>query len=77
VSPKLPRVIAAAVLRALERDGWFVARKTPSSHLIMRHPKKPGRTSVAMHAGEIVKPKTLAQILDDTGLTVEEFIELL
>jgi predicted RNA binding protein YcfA (HicA-like mRNA interferase family) len=77
VSPKLPRVTAADALRALSRDDWYVARRSASSHQILRHPVKPGRTTIAMHAGEIVKAKTLAQILKDTGLTADEFIALL
>jgi predicted RNA binding protein YcfA (HicA-like mRNA interferase family) len=74
---RLPRITAAELVRVLERDGWFVARRTASSHLILRHPTKAGRATVAMHPGETVKPKTLAQTLRDASLTVDQLVELL
>jgi len=76
MSPKLPRITASDVLRALLRDGWFKARQS-GSHVILRHPTKPGRVTVPVHQGEIIAPKTLAHILKDASLSVEEFIALL
>ncbi|HEX2184397.1 MAG TPA: type II toxin-antitoxin system HicA family toxin [Chloroflexota bacterium] len=43
----------------------------------MRHPTKPGRVAVARHAGTIIKPKTLASVMREAGLTVDELRELL
>lgn len=43
-----------------------------------RHPDKlGGRICIQMHAGEIIAPKLLKGILEDAGLSVEEFIKLL
>ena len=39
-----------------------------------RHPDKlGGRICIQMHAGEIIAPKLLKGILEDAGLSVEEF----
>jgi len=38
---------------------------------------KPGIVTIAFHAGETVKPKTLRSIIDDAGLSIEEFRRLL
>lgn len=74
--PRLPRVTAAEALRALRRDGWYIDRQS-GSHAILMHPAKGGRVTIARHAGAVVKPKTLASILEQASLTVEEFQELL
>ena len=76
MSPRLPRVAGAEVVRALGRAGWFVACQR-GSHRSLRHPACSGTVVVAVHAGETLKPKTLQSILDQAGLTVEEFRELL
>lgn len=74
--PRLPRVTAAELLRALHRDGWEDTRQS-GSHLLLRHPTKPGRVLVSRHAGKTLKPKTLQTILDDASLTADELRELL
>ena len=48
------------------------------SHFFYKHPDKPGaRVAIPMHAGQIIAPKLLKGILEDAGLSVEEFINLL
>jgi predicted RNA binding protein YcfA (HicA-like mRNA interferase family) len=74
--PKLPVVSGPEVVRALKRAG-FVVDHTTGSHLIMRHPVSRRRAVVPRHGGRDLRPGTLRAILDDAGLTVEEFIELL
>ncbi|MGH2352236.1 MAG: type II toxin-antitoxin system HicA family toxin [Chloroflexota bacterium] len=73
---KLPRITAAQFLRALRRDGWSVHHQV-GSHVQLKHPTKPGRLTVANHAGVILKPKTLARALDQAGLTVDDLRALL
>ena len=43
----------------------------------MKHPTKPGRVTVARHAGIILKPKTLLRALEQAGLAVDDLRELL
>ena len=76
MSPRLPHITAVELLRALKRDGWQRVRQS-GSHLTMKHPHKPGVVIVPMHATVTLKPKTLATILKQAGLTVDELLELL
>lgn len=64
------------MVRALGRAGWGVVRQR-GSHRSLRHASRSGTVVVAVHAGEIVKPKTLQSILDQAGLSVDELRELL
>ncbi len=73
---KLPRITGREVVRALERAG-FVFDRQHGSHVILVHPQNRKRVSVPVHAGKIIKPGTLKGILDDAGLSVEEFTPLL
>ena len=72
----MPRLTAAELLRALGRTGWQPQRQT-GSDVILKHSTHPGRATVAKHPGIIIKPKTLASILDEVGLTSDELRDLL
>jgi len=75
MSEKLPAIEGRRLVRALERAGFTVVRIKGSAH-IMRQGK--GRmVSVHVHQGATIKRGTLAGILDDAGLTVDELRELL
>jgi predicted RNA binding protein YcfA (HicA-like mRNA interferase family) len=74
--PKLPRVTAREAERAIVRDGWYDAGGS-GSHRQYRHPTKGGRVTIARHAGTILKPKVIASIIAQAGLTVDEFRALL
>jgi predicted RNA binding protein YcfA (HicA-like mRNA interferase family) len=76
VSPKSPRITAAQLLRALRRDGWYPDHQT-GSHQFLRHPSRPGTVVVAVHAGRIIKPKTLQSILEQAGLSADDLRKLL
>jgi predicted RNA binding protein YcfA (HicA-like mRNA interferase family) len=54
-------VKVAAVIRALETDGWQVVR-TRGSHRQFKHPVKTGRVTVAGKPSAELPPKTLASI---------------
>jgi predicted RNA binding protein YcfA (HicA-like mRNA interferase family) len=74
---KLPRVTSAEALRALKRAGWKELRQS-GSHVQLGHPELPDRrVTIAMHSGAILHPKTLRTMLDQAGLTVSHFTELL
>ena len=75
--PRAPRITGREAQRVLVRDfGWYVARQA-GSHVHLKHPDRPGRVTVAVHAGEILKPKTLATILDQAGIELDEFVKVL
>jgi predicted RNA binding protein YcfA (HicA-like mRNA interferase family) len=43
----------------------------------LAHPNKPGLVTVPRHPSEILKPKTLAAILEQAGLSVDDLRRLL
>lgn len=72
---KLRRVTGKRLLKALQRAGFEVVRIKGSHHLL-RHPD--GRTTVVpVHAGEVIGPGLLNQILKDAELDRDSFSELL
>lgn len=75
MSPKLPRVTAADVVRALHRDGWYDSSQR-GSHLYLRHATKLGKVTVPMHRGDL-QPATLGSILKQARLTTDELRRLL
>ncbi len=70
---RLPVVKPRAVCRALERGG-FSLRKSKGGHRI--YVKETLRVTVPYHATDI-KPGTLASIIQQAGMSVDEFIALL
>jgi predicted RNA binding protein YcfA (HicA-like mRNA interferase family) len=76
MSPKMPRITAAELLRALRRDGWQQVRQS-GSHVTLKHPTKPSIVTVPRHAKVIIKLKTLETILKQAGLTTDDLRELL
>lgn len=70
---KLPALKPKVVIKALERYGFYVHHTTGSHHILK---KDNLRVTVAYH-GKDLKPGTLASIIKQAGLTVEEFLDLL
>lgn len=75
MSDRLPRVTAAQVIRVLEKLNFVLVRQS-GSHKIYRN-SVGKRITVSFHAGKILHPKVLKSILDDAGLTIDEFESLL
>jgi predicted RNA binding protein YcfA (HicA-like mRNA interferase family) len=75
LSSRLPRVTAAQVISVLETIGFFLTRQS-GSHKIYKNAED-RRVTVPFHSGKILHPKTLKSIISDSGLTVDEFIDLL
>jgi len=70
---KLPVLKPKKVIRVLERSG-FEVHHTSGSHYILKREKL--RVTVPYHNKDL-KPGTLKSIIEQAGLTVEEFLELL
>jgi predicted RNA binding protein YcfA (HicA-like mRNA interferase family) len=73
---KLPSVSGERVVRALKRAG-FIQLRQKGSHVSLekRLGEKVFRTVVPLH--DTVAKGTLSDILKQSGLTVEEFLEFL
>ncbi|MCL4467167.1 MAG: type II toxin-antitoxin system HicA family toxin [Chloroflexi bacterium] len=76
MSPRLPRVTATELLRALQRAGWYRDHQT-GSHVFLRHEARPGTLNVPFHAGRVIKPAILERILEVAGLSADELRRLL
>jgi predicted RNA binding protein YcfA (HicA-like mRNA interferase family) len=73
---RLPALKPKEVLRALQRAGFYV-HHTKGSHHILKHPARPHlRITLPMHGADL-KRRTLQSIIDQSGLSAEEFIALL
>ena len=73
---KLPRIPSSLVIRALKRARFYEFHQS-GSHIQLRHLDKPKfRVTIPFHRKDLT-PKTLKSIIQQAGLTVDEFIELL
>ena len=74
---RLPSVKARDAIRALQKAGFSIVR-TSGSHYRLVHDTDPSRqTTVPVHTGKDIPRGTLRAIIDQAGLTVAEFIDLL
>ena len=55
------------IIKRIEADGWQLVRQR-GSHRQYKHPRKPGRVTVAGNDGDEIKPGTLASILRQAQL---------
>lgn len=67
--PRLPRVSGAEAVRVLERLGFAVVRQR-GSHIVMRR----GAAGCVVPNHREMKVGTLAGVLRQAGVSVEEFI---
>lgn len=74
--PKLPVIKDRDLLRALKRMGFIEVRQPGTSHVFLKHAD--GRIAVvAMHSGRDVPRGTLANILERSGITVDQLLAAL
>jgi predicted RNA binding protein YcfA (HicA-like mRNA interferase family) len=71
--PRLPSVKPKMVIRALLRNGFVIDHATGSHYVLIREKL---RVTVPYHNRDL-KRGTLASIIAQAGLTVEEFVDLL
>jgi predicted RNA binding protein YcfA (HicA-like mRNA interferase family) len=73
--PRLPVCTPTDVIRALNKAGFFLDHST-GSHRYFRHPNRTGIVTVPFHRRDL-KRGTLKSILDQAGLSTDQFIALL
>lgn len=49
------------VIKLIEDDGWYLVM-TKGSHRQYKHPRKPGRVTIAGHPGDDLAPGTLNSV---------------
>jgi predicted RNA binding protein YcfA (HicA-like mRNA interferase family) len=72
---RLPAISGKEAARAFEKIGYVLDHQT-GSHLILRHVDPPHRHLSVPDHRELAKG-TLRGLIRDTGLTVDEFVDLL
>lgn len=70
--PSLPRVSGAEAIRALERLGFTVVRQR-GSHVVLRR----GAIGCVVPSHRELKTGTLAGVLKQAGVSVDQFLEAL
>ncbi len=74
--PKLPRIPATLVIRALKRARFYEFHQS-GSHIQLRNSERIGlRVTIPFHRGDL-SLKTLKSIIQQAGLTVDAFLDLL
>lgn len=73
MTKRLPSLKPKIVIRALERGGFSVHHVSGSHYILKKHGQ---RVTVPYH-GRDLKPRTLASIIEQSGMTIEEFLSLL
>lgn len=72
----MPRVTARDVVRVVGRLGFTEDRRS-GSHAVFYRAGDGRRVVVPIHAGTVIKPKTLKGIVADLGIDMDEFRKLL
>jgi predicted RNA binding protein YcfA (HicA-like mRNA interferase family) len=73
---KVPNLSYIQIIRALQRDGWIVVRQK-GSHIRLQKHVDDAILKITVPAHRPVKSSTLAHILKQARLSVEQFLELL
>jgi len=76
MSRRLPAVKPREVLRALGRAGFFIHHTSGSHHVLKHSGKTHLRVTLPYHNKDL-KRRTLASIIEQAGLTPDEFRDLL
>ncbi|MEZ5335117.1 MAG: type II toxin-antitoxin system HicA family toxin [Methanolobus sp.] len=71
---KLPVISGIKAIKAFSKEGWHPHRQV-GSHVVLR--KEGSKITLTVPKHKELKPGLLRQLIRVSGLTVEEFIELL
>lgn len=74
---RLPALKPRQVIRALERAGFVVVRIKGSHHFMVHRADPTRMTNIPAHASRDLPRGTLRAIIEQAGLTVDEFLDLL
>ena len=72
MTPHMPVVAAQQVVRVAIHLG-FILHHQKGSHAVYYREMDGARLVIPMHAGITIKPKTLSGIVQDMGITMDEF----
>jgi len=73
---KLPTLTARDVIKKLKKTGFVFDRHARGSHEIWYNPITKRRTTIPNHPERDIPKGTLKAIIEQAGLTVDEFLKL-
>ncbi len=73
---KVPSLSYLEIVRALQRDGWIVVRQR-GSHIRLQKHTHTETLKITVPAHRPVKASTLAHLLKQARLNIDQFLELL
>lgn len=74
---RLPALKPRQVISALERAGFQIVRIKGSHHIMIHRDDRARMTNIPAHGSRDLPRGTLRAIIDQAGLTVDEFLHLL
>ena len=74
---KIPVLTSRDVIKGLKRAGFEFDRQAKGGHEIWYNPDTRRRTTIPNHPGLEIKKGTLKAILEQAGLSLDEFMLLL
>lgn len=75
--PRFPAASCKDIIRVAGRLGFEFSRQAGTSHAVYKRKSDKRRVVIPIHPGKDIKRKTLAAIISDLDITVEEFNKLL
>jgi predicted RNA binding protein YcfA (HicA-like mRNA interferase family) len=75
MSEKLPRVTANEMIKIVEKMGFHFMRQSGSHKIYKNNEGK--RVTIAYHSGKILHPKIIKSILNDVGISADEFKKII
>lgn len=72
----IPTLKPIKVIRKLRKAGFIFDRHAKGSHEIWYNPQTHRRTVIPNHPGKDIPQGTLQAIIKQSGITIEEFINL-
>ncbi|GBE17788.1 MAG TPA: type II toxin-antitoxin system HicA family toxin [Euryarchaeota archaeon] len=72
--PKLPVISGDKAVKTFSKVGWYPHRQV-GSHLVMR--KEGSKVTLSIPRHKELRPGLLRRLIRDSGLSVDEFVELL
>jgi predicted RNA binding protein YcfA (HicA-like mRNA interferase family) len=72
---RVPSLVYEKVIRALQREGWVVVRQKGSHFRLQKHLRNE-TLKLTIPAHRPIKRSTLAQVLKQARLSIEDFLNL-
>lgn len=73
---KLPIITGKTAIKTFQKEGWRIAGQE-GSHVVLKKTDSPCNLTVPVHGKKNVKRGLLRKLISKSGLSVDEFVELL